>query len=421
MALFVALAVAALATQDKPPVIDPSLGDPAASASAGVSIYPPSFFTEYQPQTALDMVKRVPGFDIDSGGGRGSGGGPQRGFGEGGNVLINGSRPASKSDSVEDVLRRIPVASVERVELIRGNAPGIDMQGKAAVVNVIRKAGEGGIQGAVTARSEFKDNGDISPALRIEAQKDFDGRHLDGVFNYTRDSRSGGRGTRFRDYTIDDPLDINHQDALSYRDGEGLETRYEITGAYEADHFGGDLRATFVGRHGESGQRRCGDFHPSGHPRRIFQQRRRRHLDRNRSAVHAQDPSASSSRARCSTTTSTQNGGSTYESPSGLHNLRQDQSTTEAIARGILRFPSIGNWTFDGSSEFDRNTLDATTQYTYNGYLYDPNVVGVVELRTETSANARWQATPKLRVELGARYETSTLQSTGQQIGPCSS
>ena len=143
MVFILALAAAALAAQENPPAIDPSLGDPAANESAGVTVYPPSFFTEFQPQTALDMVRRVPGFDVDSGGGgggRGPGGG-QRGFGDGGNVLINGSRPASKSDSVEDVLRRIPVTSVERVELIRGNAPGIDMQGKAAVVNVIRKAG----------------------------------------------------------------------------------------------------------------------------------------------------------------------------------------------------------------------------------------------------------------------------------------
>ena len=51
-----------------------------------------------------------------------------RGFGgAGGNVLIDGQRPAAKSDNLENILRRLPSSNIERVDLIRGSANGIDM------------------------------------------------------------------------------------------------------------------------------------------------------------------------------------------------------------------------------------------------------------------------------------------------------
>jgi hypothetical protein len=67
------------------------------NADADMSVTPtgsrkfdPDFFAAYAPVTALDMVRRIPGFSIDQGEGR-------RGFGENaGNVLIDGDRPATK-------------------------------------------------------------------------------------------------------------------------------------------------------------------------------------------------------------------------------------------------------------------------------------------------------------------------------------
>ena len=79
------------------------------------------------------MVSRVPGFSVQDGVG-------SRGFeGAVGNILINGSRPASKNDTGSSVLSRTLVPQVERIELIRGGAPGIDMQGFSEVVNVVLK------------------------------------------------------------------------------------------------------------------------------------------------------------------------------------------------------------------------------------------------------------------------------------------
>lgn len=104
-------------------------------ASAEIETYPPSYFDQFQPNTALDMVVRIPGFTL-----RGDGG--ERGFGEANtNFLINGRRPSTKSQSANDLLSRIPSGTVVRIEVLDGaslDIPGLSGQ----VVNIIAKAVE---------------------------------------------------------------------------------------------------------------------------------------------------------------------------------------------------------------------------------------------------------------------------------------
>lgn len=100
----------------------------------GKRVFPAAYFTSDNPQTAADMVGRVPGFDVEDGD-------SVRGFGgSAGNVLIDGARPTSKNESLESILSRIPAANVERVELLEGAAAGALAPGKTLVVNVVRKA-----------------------------------------------------------------------------------------------------------------------------------------------------------------------------------------------------------------------------------------------------------------------------------------
>ena len=99
----------------------------------GKQVYAPEFFTAFSPVTALDMVRRIPGFSIEAGEGR-------RGFGENaGNVLIDGDRPSTKSDDIFTLLGRIPASEVERIELTEQAGADAETQGKGQVVNVIRK------------------------------------------------------------------------------------------------------------------------------------------------------------------------------------------------------------------------------------------------------------------------------------------
>ena len=95
--------------------------------------YVPEFFSDYAPQTAYDMVQYLPGFvlieeDNDV-----------RGFATGaGNILIDSTRPTTKSGGIKEALERIPHTQVAYIEILRGNAGSSDTAGQSVVANVIR-------------------------------------------------------------------------------------------------------------------------------------------------------------------------------------------------------------------------------------------------------------------------------------------
>ncbi len=93
--------------------------------------YRADFFDRYQPLTALDMVQQLPGFQLDDGSG-------DRGFGSVvGNILINDRRPSAKQDTPSQILERIPASTVKRIDLIRSQTRGIDLQGQPIVASVM--------------------------------------------------------------------------------------------------------------------------------------------------------------------------------------------------------------------------------------------------------------------------------------------
>jgi len=95
--------------------------------------FDPDFFAAYAPVTALDMVKRIPGFSINAGEDR-------RGFGENaGNVLVDGDRPSTKSDDIFTILSRIPASQVESILLSEQAGADTETQGQGQVVNIVRK------------------------------------------------------------------------------------------------------------------------------------------------------------------------------------------------------------------------------------------------------------------------------------------
>lgn len=115
--------------------------------------YPASYFSEYEPVTAQDMLDRIPGagsggggFSGGPGGGRGGppgghgGGGGGRGFGSGsgGNqILINGKRTAGKNNQASSQLNRITADQVNYIEIIRGTSGELDVRGSGQVINVV--------------------------------------------------------------------------------------------------------------------------------------------------------------------------------------------------------------------------------------------------------------------------------------------
>ena len=127
----------------------------AASQDSKVSAsYEPSYFSQFQPNTAQDMVRRIPGFSIqDSGGG-------DRGLGQANlNILINSRRPSSKSSNANVILGRIPFNSVTRIDIVDGaslDIPGLSGQ----VANIITTQAEGSLAGSWRYDARFADGTD---------------------------------------------------------------------------------------------------------------------------------------------------------------------------------------------------------------------------------------------------------------------
>jgi len=123
----------------------------------GRIVFEAAFFAQFTPANALQIVQRVPGFTIESGSTE------VRGFAQAaGNVVINGQRPSSKSDSLDTVLARIPATRVLRVEVASGNEFGADYLSKPRVVNLILSE-EGGLAGTVEGRLSREYTGRILP------------------------------------------------------------------------------------------------------------------------------------------------------------------------------------------------------------------------------------------------------------------
>ena len=139
-----------------------STAAPASGTPSRVASYEASYFTQYAPSNALDIARRVPGFQLDLGATQSDLGQVDvRGFaGTAGNVVFNGARPSSKAESLDVLLARIPAQRVLRVEVGPGDLYGSDYAGKSQVLNVIMSA-ESGIDGNVTAAAARRYTGYI--------------------------------------------------------------------------------------------------------------------------------------------------------------------------------------------------------------------------------------------------------------------
>src|SRR5258705_72275 len=130
----------------------PAFAQSAAPAtSSRTTAYQAAYFAQFAPRTALDIAQHVPGFQLDLGSTQGVAGNVDvRGFaGTAGNVVINGARPSTKSETIDVTLQRIPAQRVVRVELGSGDLYGSDYVGKSQVLNVVL-SDAGGIDANVT-------------------------------------------------------------------------------------------------------------------------------------------------------------------------------------------------------------------------------------------------------------------------------
>jgi TonB dependent receptor/TonB-dependent Receptor Plug Domain len=352
--------------------------------------YPNAFFTDTQPNNALDMVRRTPGFAYN--GGRGD----VRGLsGASGNVLVDGQPQTSKSVGLDEVLSRIPASQVLRIDVVRGGEGGISMLGFPVVANVIRRAGA---ESQTTAQIETKVYGD-SDLVDLNGRLEWSRRRGDLSFAGAAEVRKGRADdatdgllirrnaagatldsglylSDYRDKSAEANATVEYTAGRTlYRANIGLDhrenNRDELAGFSIPERF------LSVGT--------SDDIEVGGNIEREMSQWLKLRLD-------------------------------------GLQTLEKDTRTAGRVGRqsssentageSILRISAeVNRWTslkLESGVEGAFNYLDQTsTQTSANAN------VRVEERRAQPYITANWKVFEPLSLEFGARYETSTISQEG--------
>ncbi len=372
-----------------------------ADAASNVTPYKPAFFSQFRPNTAMDMIGRIPGFSFDSGS-------DARGFsGTGGNVLIDGERPPSRDDSLQSIISRIPASGVERIDVIRGGADGIDMQGRAIMANVIRKK-DAGLSGSVAANLNVNAFGGASPNTQIQVRNQSGGQLLDGSIGLLRNQGNGAN----RSWRVSPAGNLLR---LAFAGSDNLFQSAEATGAWETVWLGGKLRV--------NGQASIEQF--DGYFRDILFVPGGEQINDVADRTGSGEAGVRYSR--------TFGGGlqfelvgfqslkinefaNTFSTPTFLSGEIRDSEAGESIARASMRFPPAGDWIFDGGLEVVFNFKESSAARSLNGLPFD--LAGDdnrgEELRGELFGTATWAPSNTLSIETGLRYEWSHISAENE-------
>ncbi len=162
--------------------------------------YPNSYFAEYAPVTAKDMLDRIPGVGSTTGGGSsssggfrgGGGGGGGRGFGSGSGsseILINGKRTAGKNNQTSAILDRITAEQVDYIQLIRGTSGELDVRGSGMVVNIVTLEDLSNSAMQYQVNADYQDDGHFQPGANLSYSNRIGG--LDLVLSAVAEPRYG--------------------------------------------------------------------------------------------------------------------------------------------------------------------------------------------------------------------------------------
>ena len=164
-----------------------------ASGDDSTVIYPASYFVQWGPRTAQDMLDRIPGQASTGGPGGPSGGSPTaggRGLGSGSGgteILIDGKRTAGKNNQAGGLLRRIAADQVQEIQIIRGTSGELDVRGSGQVINVVLFEALASQSVSWDASAAMAQDGEFIPAgsVAVNGQR--------GEFNYLFTLRSNPR------------------------------------------------------------------------------------------------------------------------------------------------------------------------------------------------------------------------------------
>ncbi|AYG95103.1 TonB-dependent receptor [Brevundimonas naejangsanensis] len=377
----------------------------AAAGDQAVLVFTPDFFADARPNTALDMVNRVPGFSINDGDGA-------RGFeGAVGNVLINGARPASKNDTGSNVLGRTVASQVERIELIRGGAPGIEMQGYSVVANVILKNTVSREHIASFNANLFEGGQDL-----YGGSYQFTERKGDRTWGVTLGdgismSDSNGAGPLRRVGPNGELLRAEDYYSDGYGGGNSIRGNYagplmggkiDLTARYGINDWHGInrqtapdvLRETLADNDTKSGELGVVFTRPLS-PRLKLESRFIHEFEDFDEVAVLRDRDGGVEAAE--------------------KRFGGEGQSSETILRGLLRFERSAAVEFEGGGEIAYNMLKVDQSYLIGGVPQPVQSasVKVEETRGELFGKATWRLTPQWTLEGGLRLESSTISQAG--------
>lgn len=376
-----------------------------ASAQAeGRLEYPADFFATAQPTTAYDMIGRLPGFVFDAGG-------DVRGLsGAQGNVLIDGRRPASKSEDLESLIRRIPASQVLRIEVIRGGAPGVDMQGLPVVANIVRRQG-GALEGAVSAGTERHDDGRWAGDLGLELSRSLsDDRRIEAsgeLYRYV--DEDAGDGPRERRDSLGALLRASQADQTG--GGEGG----RLSAAWTQPLAGGTLSANGLVST-ETWDWSLDDLRTHPTPDRSRVEENEEEVEAELGATWERPLSS----GRLQVVGLQRWGDETLTSSSrdadGQERFDSEETTGESIGRISLTRILSPRLTLEGGLEGAFNWREGKAFSEEDGVEIElpSSDVRVEERRAEAALSATWRPAARWSVEAGLRVETSELSQSGE-------
>ena len=124
-------------------------GSPALASEAEPRSFERSYFDQFAPQTALEMLERLPGYSPEDAN-------EARGLGQGGtNVLVNGEPVTGKGRTARARIAQIAASNVVKIEILDGASlgiPGFD----GLVANIVTRRAS--LAGTVQWEPSFRQN-----------------------------------------------------------------------------------------------------------------------------------------------------------------------------------------------------------------------------------------------------------------------
>jgi hypothetical protein len=420
LALMAALAAVAQAEQPAQPTPPETAAPAQGNAVEGVTVeaqkpikgdlqhniisLAPSYFVNKRPSTALDMMQWLPGFTFqDTRDVRGL-------EGSGGNVLIDGKPPTSKTDTLQSVLRRIPAEQIERVEIISGGAPGIDMHGWPVIANVILKK-DANKRKTLTVANTVDTDGHLAPTASFNSSTKNDTRTIEMSIDVGRGLNQSpviGEGTWRR--TDGSGAVIFDANPRSY-----FPNPYAVgSGAYDRALLGGRLRFNGSGRW--SGNNYMADdrlrYGPEGQGFTHTQTYQQGELG---AAYEHPIGKQLTSETQLLERLTHYVADNTLNRPPQPSFLDKHQDETETVARTTLRYKPADSFSVEGAAEGAVNTASTHSRETLSGQplVLPESNVNLHEDRGDVGLTATWKPIAELSMEAAVKVEHSTLAGHG--------